>query len=345
MKQYTVGVDIGGTKCAVLLGDSHTPRSSTDRLLLDKIEFPTQVEKGPDYAINHICSAIDAILSRNKVNLQQVIAIGISSGGPLDPVNGIIQSPPNLHGWNNIPIVQIMQQRYGVDAYIENDANACALAEWRFGAARGLKNVIFLTFGTGMGAGLILNGRLFRGSTNMAGEVGHIRMAEFGPAGFGKAGSFEGFCSGGGIAQIARTKVTEQLQMGLKPMFCPSFEQLDDLTAKSVAEAAEQDDSLAKEIYEICGHYLGKGLAIMIDMLNPDIIILGSIYERSQALLWPAAERSLRSEALANPMGHCKIAPSMLGNQLGDIAAITVAINGGEERNQDAVCAGARAFG
>ena len=133
--------------------------------------------------------------------------IGISCGGPLDSKKGIIFSPPNLPGWDNVPITRILSDEFGVETALQNDANACALAEWLMGAERGHSNMIFLTFGTGMGAGLILNGRLYSGTNDLGGEVGHIRLAKTGPVGFGKAGSFEGFCSGGGIAQLAKSIV------------------------------------------------------------------------------------------------------------------------------------------
>src|SRR5690606_15592063 len=139
-------------------------------------------------------------------------AIGISCGGPLDSRRGVILSPPNLPGWDRIPVVEVFQQAFKVPVALQNDANAGALAEWLWGAGRGSHNMIFLTFGTGMGAGLILNGQLYSGTNDLAGEVGHIRLAPDGPVGYGKAGSFEGFCSGGGIKQLA----TDRAKMALK---------------------------------------------------------------------------------------------------------------------------------
>lgn len=119
--------------------------------------------------------------------------VGISCGGPLNSTAGIIEGPPNLPGWNNVKIADILTSHYGVFASLQNDANACAVAEWKFGAGKGAQNMIFLTFGTGLGAGLILNGRLYSGTNDNAGEIGHIRLEEFGPSGYGKSGSFEGF--------------------------------------------------------------------------------------------------------------------------------------------------------
>lgn len=328
MKKYSIGIDIGGTKCAVVLGKSQVPEGRLDDFILDRSCFDTQEKKDPDAVINSIYDAVEEILERRGLVRNQVLSIGISCGGPLDHVKGIIMNPPNLRGWDGIPIVRIVGEHFGLPTFIQNDANACALAEWQFGAAKGLSNIVFLTFGTGMGAGLILGGRLYNGTNDMAGEVGHIRLTESGPVGFGKAGSMEGFCSGGGIAQIARMKVLEQLQMGLRPAICPDYGQLEQLSAKSVAQAAESGDPLAREIYHISGHYLGQGLAILLDILNPEMVVIGSIYERSQALLYPSVQEVLQREALERSYGCCKIVPAALGNQIGDYAALSVAIQG-----------------
>lgn len=162
-----------------------------------------------------------------------------------------------------------------------NDANA--IAEWKYGAGQGCENLIFLTFGTGMGAGLILNSLLYSGTLDFAGEVGHLRLADTGPVEFGKAGSFEGYCSGGGIAQLAQIKVRERLQIGEKVCFCSSLDKLDQLTAKSVAKAAYNGDELALDIYNTCADYLGRELSLLIDILNPEVITMGSIYSRAKS--------------------------------------------------------------
>jgi len=320
-KQHLIGVDIGGTKCAVVLGEY----DGSEIRIINKVNFPTQIAKGPEYILNEIKSAVhDQIKGVSK---SEIAGIGISCGGPLNSKTGTILSPPNLIGWDNIKVVEIFEQEFGIKTYLQNDANACALAEWRFGAGRGLDNVIFLTFGTGMGAGLILNGKLYSGTNDMAGEVGHIRMADFGPVGYGKAGSFEGFCSGGGIKQLAITMAMEKLQMGEQVSFCNNIHDLDSITAKTVSDAAFAGDELAKRIYEISGEYLGKGLSIMIDMLNPEAIIIGSIFTRSRDLLWPTAEKVIKAESLNYSNAVCKILPAQLGDHIGDYAALAVALN------------------
>lgn len=304
-----IGVDIGGTKCAVVIGNEEKVQK--------RIDFPTTDCKS---TIEQIIRAIEEI-GRGD-------AIGVSCGGPLDEENGLILSPPNLPDWDCVPITKILSERFGVPAYLCNDANACALAEWRYGAGRGTQNMIFLTFGTGMGAGLILNGRLYTGSNGMAGEVGHIRMSNHGPVGYGKAGSFEGFCSGGGIAQIGKMLALESLQAGKSVSFCKTVSDLDQINAKMLSQAADAGDPIALKAYQISGEMLGRGLAILIDLFNPEAIVIGSIYQRSEQLLREKMEIYLRKEALSRSLSICRILPAELRDEIGDYAALSVAYEG-----------------
>ena len=314
-----VGVDIGGTKCAITLGLG----GSGTVEIKDKESFPTTDVDG---TISEIKEGIKKVLLRNSLGTGDIYSIGISCGGPLDSSKGIIMSPPNLPGWDNIPITRILEEEFGVRAAVHNDANACALAEWKFGAGKGTRNMVFLTFGTGLGAGLILDGKLYAGTNDNAGELGHIRLDSFGPVGYGKAGSFEGFCSGSGIAQLAASMVKERLQMGQKVDWCPDGD-LGGITARTVAEAARGGDVLAKEVYSISARHLGKGLAIVIDILNPEMIVIGSIYARNEDLLKPLMEEVLSREALPLANKVCRVVPAALGESIGDYAALSVAAN------------------
>lgn len=235
-------------------------------------------------------------------------------------------SPPNLPGWDNIPIVEIFEKEFGIRTAIHNDANACALAEWQFGAGAGTRNMIFLTFGTGLGAGLILDGRIYTGTNDNAGELGHIRLSDFGPVGYGKCGSFEGFCSGGGIRQLAQFAVKERLQMGEKVAWCPEGDP-DKIDARLVAQAAAEGDALALEIYRTSARYLGKGLSIVIDLINPEMIVIGSIYARNESLMKPYMEAVITREALSHARRVCRVVPAALGEAIGDYAALSVAAN------------------
>jgi glucokinase len=316
-KPFYLGIDIGGTKCAVLAGTG-------EMKILEKISFPTQTPKGPDHAVNLLLRNASDIVE--KLGPKQLKAIGISCGGPLDSKKGIVQSPPNLPGWDNIHIVKMFNDRFNVPAYLQNDANACALAEWKFGAGKGTENMIFLTFGTGMGGGIIINGKLYSGTNDLAGEVGHMRLADDGPEAYGKKGSFEGFCSGTGIAVTAKKVAREKLALKQNVSFCKSINDIERITTKGVAEAAFAGDQDAIKIFESTGEYLGKGLSILIDVLNPQRIVIGSIYARCRQFIEPACLRVIRQEALAPAWDVCSIVPAALGEEVGDYASLTVAM-------------------
>ncbi|MDP2337357.1 MAG: ROK family protein [Bacteroidota bacterium] len=312
-----LGLDIGGTKCAVVVGDANFS-------IKRKITFETRVERGWEVIISEFQNHIDTVLSDFPDS--KLKRIGISCGGPLDSKTGVIYSPPNLPGWDAVPIVAIFSKKYGVETAVQNDANACALAEWMMGAGKGTRNMIFLTFGTGMGAGLILNGQLYAGTNDLGGEVGHIRLAPDGPVGFGKAGSFEGFCSGGGIAQLAKSMVTERLKNNQSVGFCTSLELVNEIDTKMVALAAQAGDPVANEILGISADYLGQGLSILIDILNPECIVIGSIYARNEMFFKPFVEQVLQREAIPSAVEVCRIKPAELGDSIGDYAALCVAI-------------------
>ena len=314
---YLLGFDIGGTKCAVISASWENGEIT----ILKKDKCPTDRSISALQMIDRLMDMADTILEGKRPD-----AIGISCGGPLSSKTGTILCPPNLPGWINIPIVKIMEERYGVPVHLQNDANACAVAEWKFGAAKGKSNVVFMTFGTGLGAGLILDGKLYAGTNDNAGELGHIRLDRFGPVGFGKAGSFEGFCSGGGIAQLGYTMALEKAQMGVYPAYFKKGMTAADVTAKTVADAAYEGDKTAIEVYRTCGEYLGRGLSIVIDLLNPEMIVIGSVFTRSRDLLWDSAKAVIDREAIPDAAVCCEVVPAGLGEQIGDYAAIATAL-------------------
>ena len=322
MENY-IGVNIGGTKCSISLGKIEQGRIK----LIESQTLPT-VKNRPLEMIDNFCSKIADICSLSGLKISDIASVGISCGGPLDSVKGVVQSPPNLPGWDNIEIVDIIRRNLGLPAYIQNDANACALAEWLYGAGVGFKNLVFLTFGTGLGAGIILDGRLYSGTNDNAGELGHFRLDNFGPVGYAKCGSFEGFCSGSGIAQLAKLKAAELFQSGTSCAYCRNIDDIEKISAETDAEAANLGDETAKDVYRISGEYLGRGLSIVIDLLNPEVIVIGSIFARSEALLRPSMEAAIKREALVQSARVCKIVPAKLGEDIGDYAALSVAVNG-----------------
>jgi glucokinase len=285
MSKDYLAVNIGGTTCSV-------GTVQRDGTVTGSEAFPTTDR--------------DATLGRlielaGKMVSDSTVAVGISCGGPLDPRAGIVQSPPNLPGWDEVPIVRMVEEAVGKPVYLMNDANAGALAEWYFGTDCTCNSILFLTCGTGMGAGLILEGKLFEGPTHLAGEVGHMRLTADGPVGFGKAGSFEGWCSGNGFQQYAG------------------------LTVKDAAEALRAGEATMQEHFDTFGRRLGEGIAILIDLFNPERIVLGGIFLRCEDLLVPAMQKALDAECLPESLAACTIAPASGGEETGLLAAAAVA--------------------
>lgn len=318
MRKELIGFDIGGTKCAVVLGYS----DHFGATILGRREVSTREADSPEQMVDILCELAKEMVQTHGLHPE---AVGISCGGPLDSKSGIILSPPNLPGWDRIPITNWIKEKMGIPAYLQNDANAGALAEWRYGAGRGCDNIIFITFGTGCGAGLILNGKLYAGTNDMAGECGHVRLSDYGPVGYGKAGSMEGFCSGSGIAQLAVLFIREAVQLGVSTPICEAYSAGEEITAKLVAAAARSDDPVAIKVFQSAGEQLGRALAILVDILNPQRIVIGSVFTRCYDLLWPAALPYLKREALERSCHVCEVVPAELSEAIGDYAALCVA--------------------
>lgn len=299
-----IGLDIGGTKCAVSTGRSVDGGIE----ILSREEFPT---KGLSWreVLEEFAVRIERILAAGGEKLG---AIGISCGGPLDSRRGLILSPPNLPGWDEVPVVAFFKDRFNVPTAVQNDANACALAEYLYGSGRGVRNLVFMTFGTGLGAGIIVDGRLYAGANDNAGEIGHIRLAPSGPLGYNKEGSAEGFCSGAGIARLAK------MRKGL------------DLTTKEIFERVRAGDADCLEVFRESAEKLATILAFTIDILNPEVIALGGVFMRNADLFMEVVEPILGREALPLALRACRIVPAELGENIGDYAALAVA--GGVEK-------------
>lgn len=311
-----LGFDIGGTKCAVVTANWDGSEIS----ITEKRKIPTDLTVSPGEMIQKLISLADEICTETPEK------IGISCGGPLDSQKGVIMSPPNLPGWDNVEIVKQIELHYGVKPVLQNDANACAVAEWKFGAGKGAKNMVFLTFGTGLGAGLILNGALYSGTNDNAGEVGHISLRKDGPVGYGKAGSFEGFCSGGGLSQLGYSVALEKISQGKDVMYYKKGQDKSEVTAAEIARCAALGDEAALEVMKTCGEMLGEGLSVLIDILNPERIIIGSIYARNEELLKGFAEKVIDKQALSCSKNCCRILPAALGESIGDYASVATAL-------------------
>lgn len=303
---YYIGFDIGGTKCAVSLGKWFNQEIE----IIERIETPTR--KCPYDTLDRLAGFIDEWKSEFLVE-----RVGISCGGPLDSKSGVIISTPNLSKeWHGFSIVSYVQSRFGLKAKLENDANASAVAEWKFGAGKYTKNMIFMTFGTGLGAGLILDGKLYSGTNGNAGEIGHIRLEKDGPIGYNKAGSAEGFCSGGGIQKLAQIRAREN-----------GFDIDKDITTKIIFEKAKQGEPFYFSIIQESAEKFAKVISILIDLFNPEVIVVGGVFMRNYDLFMAIMTPIIEGESLADSNKVCKILPAAIGENIGDYAALAIAVS------------------
>ncbi len=320
MRVSLLGVDIGGTKCAVALG---TPEGAIEH----RLEMLTEPQTGPDAIMERLT---DLAVKLAASAASPIRAIGVSCGGPLDTRTGVIHSPPNLPGWEAVPVRTLFEKAFPKTAVaVENDANATALAEWMWGAGVGTRNMVYMTQGTGIGGGLILDGRLYRGTNDLAGEVGHQTILLDGPlCGCGKRGCLEALASGPAIARLARESLHYRRGRRLVEM---AGGKPADITAKHVIDAAREGDAFSRAILEEAGTYLGIGLANIIHTLNPERIVLGTIAVHAGDLILDAVRRTVAERAWERSRSVCTIVPAGLGDRAQDLAAIATALSAIEQ--------------
>jgi len=304
MNRHVIGIDIGGTKSAVVIGDEAGTVLARQQVDTDTV----------DATLSRLVEIAAKLARQHPVD-----ACGISCGGPLSSREGLILSPPNLPGWDRVPVVDYFRKALKIPAVLENDANAAALAEWRWGFNQRIDNLVYLTCGTGQGAGLILGGRLYRGREDMAGEIGHVRLLPLGPVGYHKAGSVEGLTSGTGLGELAKIRLAE-------PHTPSSLDNHSPITGKTVGEAALAGDALALSVVRELADYLGQACAILLDLLNPQRISLGSMAGRLGPLLLDGVRTAAKREALPLAYNGCVIDRSALGERIQDLAALATAL-------------------
>lgn len=295
-----LALDVGGTKTTAAVG-------SVDGAILSQLTVPTRAAEGFSVAWATIEELTDAVIRSTKAKPS---AIAVSIGGPIDSTSGMVLSPPNLPGWDQIPLGSLLQDRFGLPAYVEHDAKAGALAEHCFGIGQGIDNLVFLTVGTGIGAGAIVDGRLLRGHRDNFGEVGHWRLSESGPDLYGKVGSWEGTASGAGVAAMATEADPRAWPAGV--------------SAEPVFRAARQGDRIALEVVNAFATSLGRGIALIVDLLAPERVILGSLGVRTADLILERVQSVVNSEGSSRNL-PCPVLPSGLGEDLGVLAALAVA--------------------
>ena len=259
-----VGIDLGGTKIQSVVADQGGRILGQDRR-------PTLAAKGPDAVVDRIVASALGAIEQSGVDRPSLPAVGVSAPGPCDFEQGVLLDPPNLPGWHSVPLAALLQERLGLPTFLENDANAAALGELRYGAARGARHLIYLTISTGIGGGLILDGRIYRGANGTAGELGHVGVDPRGPLhSCGLRGCLEVMASGTAIARLAREAVAAGRSERLAAAAAPG-----ELTAVHVQEAAAAGDPAAAEILDTAAQYLAIALAGFLNIFNPEVVVIG----------------------------------------------------------------------
>ena len=322
MKEYVVGIDIGGTKLATVVADKTGH-------ILGKVRKPTFAEKGPEYAIRLLFDMVREVVNLAGLEQESISAIGVSCGGPLDTKTGIVYSPPNLPGWDALPLKAKLESEFQVPVTIENDANASALAEFRFGGGRGYSAVLYMTMSTGIGGGIVIDGQVYHGANDSAGEVGHQILLPNGPrCGCGKQGCLEALCSGPAIARRAQAAIQNQLEgeKASTAMLTLTDGRIEDVKSEHVLAAARTGDALALELVQETAYYMGWGIANLVNILNPDIVLLGTIAVAAGDLLLDPIRETVLKFAMTRPAEAVNIAPAQLGDALGDLAAVALVV-------------------
>jgi glucokinase len=305
-----LGLDVGGTKTAVVEGTAGAQ-------ILQRRAIATEAQRPFAETFPRLASLMRETIAVAEAAGRQVAAVSVSVGGPLRITEGILLDPPHLPGWHGVRLKDALQARFApLPVFVEHDGNAGALAEFHFGVGRGrphLRHLVFLTFGTGLGAGFIVNGTVLHGATDTAGEVGHWRLSDDGPVGFGKAGSWEGFASGAGLVLLASRRFPHR--------WTP------ETPIRSLVEAMRADDPEALAVADEAGTWMGRGVALLVDALNPQVVVLGSLAVALGERVLGPVRRVVAEEALPQAAAACEIVPVALETGIGDVAALMAALD------------------
>lgn len=319
-QKYLVGIDLGGTTIITVVTDTHGK-------VIASVKCLSEVKEGITAVINRIVDTIYATVAKAKIGIDDVISIGIGAPGPLSTKTGIVFDAPNLAGWENVPLRDLVKKSFKnkILVFLENDANAAAYGEFWVGAGKNVSTLIMLTLGTGIGGGIIIDKRLYRGPDDTAGELGHMSVFPNGPVcNCGNRGCLEAIASATGMVNRA----VDALRLGSKSLIRELAENdLNRVTAKMVYNAVLQGDQLAREIMEETGRYIGIAAASLVNIFNPEMLVFsGGMINAGEYLLKPIREE-VKKRAFPQPAARVKIILTTLGENVGAIGAAGIAYN------------------
>ncbi len=304
-----VAVDIGGTKILAAL-------FSPGGKMLANLAGPTLPGEGVSAVIDRLCATISALLHENNVTVARIAGIGLACAGGIDTPRGLVVTPsPNLPGWASVPLADIVQEKFGVPAFLLNDASAAALGEHRHGAGRGVKDLVLLAVGTGIGGGIIIGGKLYLGAVGGAGEFGHMTVAADGPlCGCGNTGCLEMLASGRAVERDAAARLRRGENSVLREMMKGDF---DSVTAVQVGEAARVGDPLACDVIARAAYFLGVGMVNAVNIFNPELVVIGGGMAALGDMLVAPGRRMVAERAFSVSAGLVRFATAELGNEAG----------------------------
>ncbi|MGL5353354.1 MAG: ROK family protein [Clostridium sp.] len=310
--KYIIGVDLGGTKISCALSDL------TGKIIDTKV-VATNANEGELAVLNRIISLIDKVMLNANVTRENIKAIGIGAPGPLDSKHGIIIEPANLP-FNNFDLVTPIKEKFNIPVYLDNDANAAAIGEFMFGAGKGTENMVYITVSTGVGGGAILDGKIYRGRTTNALEVGHTTIDPFSNirCNCGNIGCLEAFASGTAIAKRAKDAVLSNVDTSLK--------QYETLTSYEVFKEAESGDKVAIKIRDTALTYLGVGITNIINTFDPDMVVIGGGVSKAGDVIFQKVLEVVKERGLKTMTLGCEIVPAKLSTDAGVIGAVALAI-------------------
>ena len=317
-KRFIIGVDLGGTKIFAGALSQDGDRTSGMR------SIATQAELGAEGVVDRIVGLIEGVIldtiNETGARRKDFIGIGVGAPGPLDREKGLVVVAPNL-GWRDFPLRDRIQDRLGLPATLDNDANCATVGEWWLGAARGGRNVVGITIGTGIGGGLIIDGNLYHGSSDVAGEIGHTTIDVNGRhCKCGNYGCLEAYASGPAIATRAREVLVREDTASMLPSIVDG--QLDRITAELVYDAAKKGDGLANEIVRDTARYLGAGIATLLNVINPDVVVVAGGVTRAGEALFAPLRAEVRRRAFRPAVQAARIVPAELPGTAGVVGAV-----------------------
>jgi len=304
-----LAVDVGGTKIFAAL-------FSPDGNILAGVTRPTLPGEGVSAVIDRLCAAISSLLGENKMAVAQLAGIGLACAGGIHTPRGVVVTPsPNMPDWVDVPLADIIHKKFGVRVFLVNDASAAALGEHRYGAGRGVKNLVLFTLGTGIGGGIIINNELYLGAVGSAGEFGHMTVAADGPlCGCGNTGCLELFASGHAVERDAAARLRRGESSVLRDMVKGDC---DSVTAAQVGEAARGGDPLAYDLLARAAYYLGVGMVNAVNIFNPEMVVIGGGMAALGDMLLAPGRRMVAERAFSVSAGTVCIVTAALGNEAG----------------------------